>query len=334
MRYRELGATGITVSEIGFGLWTVSTTMWGITDEAVGLRMLPEAFDAGITLFDTADTYGNGAGETMIARALRGKRDKIVIADKFGYDIYTYGDKRVGQREIPQDFSPAYVRRALEGSLRRLETEYIDIWQLHNVKLPDLQRDDLFALLGELVAEGKIRTWGVALGPRIGWLEEGLFALERRRTPVLHMIYNLLEQQPGRELMAACRQIGAGVMVRVPHSSGLLEGVYTADTTFDPNDHRSFRSREWLTEGLKKVEKLDFLTAGTGRSIGDAALKWLLADPLIATVLPNIYNAEQLHSFIHAVDTPDLSAEEVARVNDLFDHNFYLEPVAGGAVSS
>lgn len=334
MRYRELGTTGITVSEIGFGLWTVSTRMWGITDEAVGLRMLPAAFDGGITLFDTADTYGNGAGQTMIARALKGKRDKIVIADKFGYDIYNYGDKRVGQREIPQDFSPAYARKALEGSLQRLETDYIDVWQLHNVKLPDLQRDDLFALLDDLVAEGKLRTWGVALGPRIGWLEEGLLAVERRKTPVLHMIYNLLEQHPGRELMDACRQIGAGVMVRVPHSSGLLEGVYSEETTFDANDHRSFRSCEWLTEGLKKVEKLDFLAEGTGRSISDAAIKWLLADPLVATVLPNIYNAEQLQSFIHAVDTPDLSAEEVARVNALFDHNFYLEPVAGGAAPS
>lgn len=331
MRYRELGKTGITVSEVGFGLWTVATRMWGITDEAVGLRLIPRAFDLGITLFDSADTYGNGAADRMLARALAGKRDRIVIATKFGYDYYTYGDKREGQREIPHDFSPSFVRRALEDSLQRLQTDYIDIYQLHNPRLSHLQRDDLFALLDDLVVAGKIRTYGVALGPKIGWRDEGLYALQERRVPMLHMIYNMLEQQPGRELLAVARPNGTGILVRVPHSSGLLEGKFTESTTFEVSDHRSFRSREWLTEGLKKLEQLRFLTGGQ-RTIGQVALKWLLADPLIGSTLPNIYDAEQLEEFAAAPDTPDLSADEVARVVDLFDHDFFLETVpAGGA---
>jgi aryl-alcohol dehydrogenase-like predicted oxidoreductase len=331
MRYRQLGRTGITVSEVGFGLWTVATRMWGITDESVGLRLIPEAFDRGITLFDSADTYGNGAADRMLARALAGKRDRVVIATKFGYDYYTYGDKREGQREIPHDFSPPFVRRALEDSLRRLQTDYIDIYQLHNPRLTHLQQDDLFTLLEDLVAQGKIRTYGVALGPKIGWRDEGIFALRRRRVPVLHMIYNMLEQQPGRDLAGVARETGAGLLVRVPHSSGLLEGKFTEATTFDASDHRSFRTREWLTEGLKKLKQLRFLTEGQQRTIGQVALKWLLADPLVGSTLPNIYDGEQLAEFAAAPETPDLTAEELTRVADLFDHNFYLESVTAEA---
>ena len=333
MRYRELGHTGITVSEVGFGLWTVATKMWGITDEAVGLRLLPEAFDHGITLYDSADTYGNGVADTMLARALGHKRQQIVIATKFGYDYLTYGDKRVGQQEIPHDFSPAFVRTALERSLDRLGTDYIDIYQLHNPRLTHLQQDDLFALLESLVAEGKIRTYGVAIGPKIGWREEGIYALDVRRVPVLHMIHNLLEQQPGREFVAAARDTGAGLLIRVPHSSGLLEGKFTADTAFGTDDHRSFRSREWLLGGLQKVDQLTFLTEDGTRTIGQAALKWLLAEPLIGSALPNIYNSEQLAEFAAAPETPDLTAAEVARVDGLFDRNFNLQPVAAGVAS-
>src|SRR5947209_6922711 len=125
MRYRQLGQTGLTVSEVGFGTWTVGTTWWGIADPAVGVRLLRRAFDRGITLIDAADAYGNGLGETLVADALRGHRHELVLATKFGYDIYTHGGQRTGQRELPHDFSPAFVRRALEGSLQRLETDYI-----------------------------------------------------------------------------------------------------------------------------------------------------------------------------------------------------------------
>ena len=333
MRYRELGHTGIPVSEVGFGLWTVATKMWGITDEAVGLRLLPEAFDLGITLYDSADTYGNGAADTMLARALGHKRQQIVIATKSGYDYLTYGDKRVGQQEIPHDFSPAFVRTALERSLARLGTDYIDIYQLHNPRLTHLQQDDLFALLESLVAEGKIRTYGVAIGPKIGWRDEGLYALDVRRVPVMHMIHNLLEQQPGREFVAAARNVGAGMLIRVPHSSGLLEGKFTAETAFGTDDHRSFRSREWLLEGLQKVDQLAFLTADGTRTIGQAALKWLLAEPLIGSALPNIYNSEQLAEFAAASETPDLTAAEVARVDELYDRNFNLQPAVASVAS-
>ena len=328
MRYRTFGTTGIPASEVGFGLWTVSTSWWGDKTDADAVALLRTAFDLGITLYDTADTYGNGRGETLLAEALGDRRHEITIATKFGYDWYHYAGERKGQQEIPQDWSPAYARFACEQSLQRLQTDHIDIFQMHNVRFDGLRRDDLFAELERLKAEGKIRAYAVALGPAIGWQDEGLYALRERRVPIVHQIYNLLEQEPGRDLIAAAHETGAGFLVRVPHSSGMLEGKYTLETTFAPNDHRRHRSREWLVTGLKKIEQLRFLHEGTGRTLGQAALKWLLAEPATTCTLPNIYDEEQLREFAAAPDTPDLTAEELARVADLYTHTFYLEPSA------
>ena len=164
MRYRTIGSTDVTVSEIGFGVWTVSTSWWGITDEAVGIRLLRQAYDLGITFFDTADTYGNGLGETILAKALGDVRQRLTIGTKFGYDFYHHTARR-GHEELPQDWRPEYVRVALEQSLSRLQTNHIDLYQLHNPRLDALQRDDLFATLEALKREGKIRAYGPALGP-------------------------------------------------------------------------------------------------------------------------------------------------------------------------
>lgn len=327
MQYRIAGQTGIRVSAVGFGLWTISTTWWGIEDEGYGLDLLRQAYDLGITFFDTADTYGNGKGETMLADALGSVRDRIVIATKFGYDFYHHGEKRTGQRELPQDFSPSYLRFAVEQSLRRLRTDYIDIYQLHNPRMWAIDSDELFATLEDLKSQGKIRAYGAALGPAIGWEAEGLAAMRRRGVGTLQIIYNMLEQDPGRRLLATAEEEGAGVLVRVPHSSGLLEGKFTLETVFPPTDHRSHRPREWLTDGLKKLEKLTFLTEGRGRTIGQAAIQFILASPAAASVLPNIYDAGQLREFAEAPDTPPLTQEELDRVAALYEDNFGL-PIA------
>ena len=331
MKYRPLGNTGLTVSEVGFGVWTVGTTWWGITDENAGLDLMRQAFDLGITFFDNADSYGDGKGEELLARALGHARDKIVIATKFGYDIYnTATDARPGHQERPQDFSPAFVRKALEGSLRRLGTDYIDLYQLHNPRMSAIERDELFAALEDMQREGKIRSYGVALGPAIGWEEEGIAAMRGRRLGALQTIYNLFEQDPGRAFFPIARERGVGVLVRVPHSSGMLEGKYSQDTTFSQDDHRSHRPKEWLTEGLQKLKAIDFLTAGTGRTIGQAALQFILAEASVSSTLPNIYNADQLREFAAASDTPALTEDELARLAQLYERNFGVErqPVA------
>src|SRR3712207_1043686 len=180
MKYRALARSDVRVSEIGFGVWTVSAGWWGEYSDEQAADLLRRALDLGITFFDTGDTYGNGRGETVLAHAFRGRRQDVVIGTKFGYDFYTDAERR-GQRERPHNWTPEFVRYALEQSLKRLETDYIDLWMLHNPRMDAIQRDVLFALLGQLTAEGKIRAFGASLGPAIGGTEHGDQVLETRK---------------------------------------------------------------------------------------------------------------------------------------------------------
>jgi aryl-alcohol dehydrogenase-like predicted oxidoreductase len=326
MKYRTLPNTGVTVSEVGFGLWTTSTGWWGEKSDQDAVALLHEALDLGITTFDAADTYGNGRSEEQLAQAFAGRRERVVYATKFGYDWYHHAEERKGQNEIEQDFSPEFVRFALEQSLKRLKTDYIDVWQMHNARMEQVKDGTLIDLLNQFKAEGKIRTWGIALGPAIGWLWEGIEAA-RINAPVVQMIWNVLEQFPGDQMVQAANEFGTDTTywIRVPHSSGMLEGKYTKDTVFPPTDHRSHRPRSWLINGVQKVETLRFLEQ-PGRTLGQAAIQWLLAEPRVMTVLPNIYDAEQLREFAAAPDTPRLTAEELARIADLRKTNFGVGP--------
>lgn len=338
MRYRPLAGTGIRVSEIGFGVWTVGTTWWGIKDSQVGIRMLRRAFEQGITFFDTADTYGNGYGEEILAKALGDHRRQIIVATKFGYDFYHHageGRERRGQQELPQDFSPAYLRSALEQSLTRLKTDVIDLYQLHNARVEAIRRNDTFAELEKLKQEGKIRSYGVALGPAIAerQIEEGCAAMQERRCHATQIIYNLLEQMLGIPLLPVARKVGVVLLARVPHASGLLDGTVKPETTFTENDHRYHRvstderKRAWQEQGLKKIEQLNFLTDGTGRTLGQAALKFVLNDPVMASVFPNIYTDAQIEEFSATSGVPDLTDDEMATISDLYRNDFYLQPV-------
>ena len=216
---------------------------------------------SGITLFDAADTYGNGLSEELIAKAFPNQRDEIVIATKVGYDFVNYGEARGrGQREIPQDFSPEAVMRATDAALKRLKTDRIDLLQLHNIRMEQIYDDALWTTLEKLKAAGKIRYYGIALGPAVGWLYEGVNCIRKREITSVQHIYNMLEQHPGRAIHDAATEAGKDTMflIRVTHSSGMLEGKYTAETTFPPTDHRSHRPRSWLLNGVKKVEQLAF----------------------------------------------------------------------------
>jgi aryl-alcohol dehydrogenase-like predicted oxidoreductase len=326
MKYRTLPNTEITVSEVGFGLWTTSTGWWGTMSDDDAVAMLREAHGLGITTFDAADTYGNGRSEEQLAKAFAGKRDQVVYATKFGYAWETYAGERQGQNEIPHDFSPAAVRKSLEGSLRRLQTDYIDVWQMHNARMEQVVDGTLVELLERFKQEGKIRTWGIALGPAIGWLWEAVIAA-RRNAPMLQVIWNILEQFPGDEMVRAANDARSDTtfFIRVPHSSGMLEGKYTKDTVFPPTDHRSHRPRSWLLNGVKKVETLRFLEL-PNRTLGQAAIQWLLAEPRVMTVLPNIYDREQLREFAAAPDAPALTREELDRIAELAKTNFGIGP--------
>jgi len=332
MKYRTLPNSNLKISEVGFGLWTLSTGWWGNFTDDEAVRLMRLGADLGITLFDAADTYGNGRSEELIAKAFTSvsERDRVVIATKVGYDFINHGNERRGQREIPQDFRPAAIRQATEAALKRLQTDRIDVLQLHNIHLEQVMADDLWEVLASLRAEGKILHDGVALGPAIGWLGEGGAAIEKRNPDVLQHIYNLLEQHPGKKLhqIAEDSQAKTKFFIRVPHSSGMLEGKYTADTVFPENDHRRHRPRSWLLNGIKKIDQLRFLE-NNDRTLGQAALQWLLRDPRVATVLPNIYNEDQLREFTATSSTSMLSEEEMKKITQLVAANFGLEPEEG-----
>jgi aryl-alcohol dehydrogenase-like predicted oxidoreductase len=185
--------------------------------------------------------------------------------------------------------------------------------------------------LREFVREGKVRAWGAAFGPAIGWLYEAVELVEREPDiNTIQMIWNILEQHPGTAMLEAARAHAPNCCfnIRVTHASGMLEGKYTEDTVFPPNDHRRHRPRSWLVNGVRKIRTLDFLT--TDMTLGQAALKWLLAEPRVVTTLPNIYDDEQLAEFAAASDKPDLTRDQLERVAELHARNFGVdeEPMA------
>ena len=332
MKYRTLGNTELELSEVGFGLWTVATNWWGKIEEAEGVNLLVRAYDLGINFFDTADTYGVGYGEEILAKALRGQRHDMVVATKFGYDFYT-NVEREGHKERPQKFEPEFIRFACEQSLRRLRTDYIDLYQLHNPRIDTIEEDEVFDTLDELVKEGKIRYYGVALGPDIGWFEEGDASMTERNAPAMQIIYSILEQQPARQFFPIAEQQGTGLITRVPHASGMLDGTYTKDTVFEPSDHRSHRRQVWLEESLEKVAQLDFLAEELTGTIGQLAIKFALSGPQVAAVLPNMTSIPQLEEFAASPETQDIPGEFVDRLLELFDENFYVEPAEEPSVA-
>jgi aryl-alcohol dehydrogenase-like predicted oxidoreductase len=363
MRYRSLHGTDLQLSELGFGTWTVSTGWWGNYTDAQAQDLIRAAIKLGINYIDTADAYGNGRGETMLAPILKEHRD-LIIGTKFGYDFYNNPERPRGQRELPQDMSPKFVRFACEQSLKRLGIETIAIYQPHNPRIDVLMQDEHWETLESLKREGKILSYGPSLGPAIGWRDEGIYANAVRKAPVTQMIYNLLEQDPGREFILAAER-GASYpavaeamngqthkklcattsafeknfrawkanprpqfLVRVPHSSGMLEGKYTLETKFDESDHRSHRPRAWLVEGLQKVDRLKPMCDARGVTIGQFALLWLYAHRSIVSALPNIYGQEQIEEFAAASAQAPLSDAEMEEILAMYDRNFDVVPYA------
>ena len=369
MRYRKLHGTDIEVSELGFGTWTVSTGWWGNYTDAQAQDLIRRAIGLGINYIDTADAYGNGRGETILAPILKEHRD-LVVGTKFGYDFYNNPERPRGQRELPQDMSPKFIRFACEQSLKRMGVETIGIYQPHNPRVDVLMQDEHWDTLESLKREGKIQSFGPSLGPAIGWRDEGIYAAAVRKAPVTQMIYNMLEQDPGREFILAAQKgpsypavaeaeeaktnkkvcaptsffdksfrawkanPGPQFLVRVPHSSGMLEGKYTLDTKFDESDHRSHRPRAWLVEGLQKVDRLLPMCKERGVTIGQLALLWLYAHPSIISALPNIYGEEQITEFAAASNHAPLTDGEMERVHELYVRNFDIKPYVEEAVTA
>lgn len=329
MRRRTFGDTDLQTSAVGFGTWALGSDWWGEHEDPD--RLVTRALDLGITFFDTGDTYGQGLNEEIVGEALERSgrpRDAYELSTKFGY-VIDADRKAHKESERPHDWTPDHTRRALEASLRRLRTDHVDLYQLHNPRMDGIAADELFAELEALKAEGKIREYGVALGPKIGWLEEGVRAIEDRPgLATLQTVYNLLEQTPGADFLEAAERHGVGVIARVPTSSGLLEGHLTPEHTFEGNDHRRHRPRSWLIEGLQKVDQLEFLRRDGERTLAQAAFKYILAQPAIGCVVHTVNTTAQLEEWGAAGTdaVPDLEEDELARVDELYAAGFGLAP--------
>ena len=321
MRYRRIGRSDLEVSEVGFGVWTLASDWWGVVEDKQGL--LHAALDTGINFIDTAPVYGDGGyGEELLADVLKAQRDEIVLTTKCGYDIEA-ARRFPGQSERPFDWEPASIRLQLEASLKRLGTDHIDLYQLHNTRIEPIRSDALWEELEKFEVEGKVRELGVALGPAIGWVDEGLEALRDRDIVSLQTVFNVLEQEPGRTFAAepAVADGRVGLISRVPHASDTLSGRITRDTEFPPGDHRSHRNRDNMLDNFDKADTLAFLWEGTGRTVGQAAIAGILANPAFTTVLPTCVNVEDVREYSAASDLP-LTADEIARLDALWDDNF------------
>jgi aryl-alcohol dehydrogenase-like predicted oxidoreductase len=343
MKYRKLGKSGIKVSEIGFGTWTIGLDWWTggrKIDDDQAIRMLKRAYDLGINFYEMADMYGYGKSEKLVARAFKDMHndgasgqdgDEIIYSTKWGYDMYA--NVQLGHSEVPQKHDHEFLEYALEQSLIRLDTDYVDVYSLHNPKMNAIKNDELFRSLDACIKNGKIRSHGVALGPAIGWKDEGIFAMENRNITCLQTVYNILEQDPGNAFFDIANKNGVGIMVRVPDASGVLTGKVNEKTVFEKNDHRSSRKREWIVEAIQKVEKMKPIGLVNGWNITQLAIKFILSQEEVSVVLPTVIDIDELEMFAEMSDGKYLPAKDIAEIKALYENNFNITPSASASLS-
>ncbi len=313
-----MGKSGIKVSEIGFGAWTIALDWWGkkIEDDEAK-RMLKHAYDVGINFFETGDMYGKGKSEKLIGEVFKGMRDEIVISTKYGYEFE--GAQQIGHSELPQRFDPLFTEHALRNSLARLQTDHIDVYGLHNPKMYHIRDDTIFHTLDNKINDGTIGTCQVALGPAIGWTQEGIEAMSRPNVSAVQTVYNILEQTPGNELIDLAERRDVGILVRVPDASGVLTGKVKADTKIDEKDHRSVRRGEWVKASLAKVEQLRPIAERNGLDITELAIKFILSKGPVSSVLPTVVSIEEIDQFAAMSDGRYLSAGDMSEIASMYN---------------
>lgn len=281
MNYRSLGDTGLQVSEIGFGAWGIgggeAAPAYGTTDDRRSIHALQRAFELGINFFDTADFYGDGHSETLISQALGDHREEIVIASKVG----------LVDANGAQNFSPGYIRSSAEGSLRRLQTDYIDLYQLHGPPIHLLEEEDsIISTLHDLKDSGKVREIGISVASP----EDGLAAVTRFGFRAIQVNFNLVDQRALEiGLLDLCRQKGSGVIGRTPLCYGFLSGAYSAADKFQPNDHRSGRSPEQINKWTNANSLFaPVLSQESKQTQAQLALRFCLSYEAVSTVIPGM----------------------------------------------
>ena len=289
MHQRRLGNTGLIVSEIGMGTWELGGREWGDIGETDAVDLLRYAFESGVTYYDTADQYGGGRAERLLGEAFSALGDRVVIATKLGYELDSDGWISHGWDRPSFNVSPDYIRQAVEGSLKRLKRDVIDIYQFHGPP-PASEWDDAFGTMEELKAEGKIRFYGLCLGSEA----DALKAMAETNVSLFLLTYNILSQEMVTPVMETAAEKGVAVIVRQPLSSGLLSGQLGPDTVFAENDYRKTWSREKFLADLERVEQVKSIIGNRAKSLPQAALKFILAHPTVSCVVPGMMTPSQI----------------------------------------
>jgi aryl-alcohol dehydrogenase-like predicted oxidoreductase len=296
VRQRRIGSTDLVATEVGLAVWPLVAGPGARSDEDVQ-DLLGAALDLGVGYFAATDSDDDGRAERLLGAVLRRHRDEVTVATTFGYDT-TPRPWEPDPTAPRHDWSAEFAGRALDGSLRRLRLEPVDLWLLHHPGLDAIESDELFEFLDTQVEKGKIRHYGVALGPGPGWGDEGAAALQERPVAAVETVYNVAEPDPGRELARLAAEAGAGLVVRDPLAPRLAPAA---------------RAR------------LSFLEQDRGQTLDQALVRFALADPAVATVLPPVADRDALAELAGAADLPQPTAEDLDRLAELREVRFGLD---------
>jgi aryl-alcohol dehydrogenase-like predicted oxidoreductase len=296
VRQRRIGSTGLVATEVGLAVWPLVAGPGARSDEDVQ-GLLGAGLDLGVGYFAATDSDDDGRAERLLGQVLRRHRDEVTVATTFGYDT-TPRPWDPDPTAPRHDWSAEFAGRALDGSLGRLRLEPVDLWLLHHPGLDAIESDELFEFLDAQVDKGKIRHYGVALGPGPGWADEGAAALQERPVAAVETVYNVAEPDPGGELARLAAQAGAGLVVRDPLAPRLAPAA---------------RAR------------LSFLEQDRDQTLDQALVRFALADPAVATVLAPVADRDALAELAGAADLPPPTAEDLDRLAELREARFGLD---------
>jgi aryl-alcohol dehydrogenase-like predicted oxidoreductase len=317
MDSRPLGRTGFNISSISYGAWAIGGDAWGKTDDAESMRSLHRAIDLGVNFIDTADVYGDGHSERLVRRLRRERSEEIIVATKAGRRLDPH---------VAEGFTRQNLTAFVERSLKNLGTDAIDLLQLHCPPPDVYDMPEVFGILDDLVADGKLRYYGVS----VERVEEALRAARYPNVQSIQIIFNMFRLKPAEELFPVAREKKIGILARVPLASGLLSGKLTRESTFAATDHRNYNrhgesfdvgetfSGVDYDTGLAAVDELRSLVPG-GASMAQLALRWILMFPEVSAAIPGARNAEQTESNVRAADLPPLTRAQMDAVREVYD---------------
>lgn len=317
MYYRAFGRTGWNISSIGFGAWGIGGDAWGNTDDQASLDALHRAIDLGVNFIDTADVYGDGHSEQLVAQVRKSRSEELIIATKAGRRLNPH---------VADGYNRENLTAFVERSLRNLEVEALDLLQLHCPPSAVYDSSEAFAALDDLVTQGKLRFYGVS----VETVDEALRAIKHPNVQSVQIIFNMFRLKPAEEFFAAAHEHQVGILARVPLASGLLSGKFRAETQFAQNDHRNYNrhgesfdqgetfSGVDYTTGLQAVEELRGLVP-QGETLAQLALRWILMFPEVTAAIPGAKTPAQAENNVSAAELPALDEATMARVRDVYD---------------